>query len=100
MLIFTDHKSLEEWAQETLNTPTGPTGRQARWHLLLSHFKVDVGYEPQPDNEIPDIMTRWSYPAWETEGDVRMHGSPEDDKKCGKSLNGKRPKNVNVVWFP
>jgi hypothetical protein len=100
VLILTDHKSLEEWAHETLNTPTGPTGRQARWHLLLSHFKVDVGYVPGPDNEIPDIMTRWAYPACETEGDVSMHGSPEDDKKCGKSLNGKRLKNDNVVWFP
>ena len=99
VLILTDHKSLEEWAHETLNTPTGPTGRQARWHLLLSHFKVDVGYVPGPDNEIPDIMTRWAYPACETEGDVSMHGSPEDDKKCGKSFNGKMLKNVNVVWF-
>ena len=36
---------------------------------------------PGPENEIPDIMTRWAYPACETEGDVSMHGSPEDDKK-------------------
>ena len=81
---LTHHTSLEEWAYEALNTPTGPTGRQARWHLPLGHVKVEVGYVPGPDNEIPDIMTRWAYPACESEGDVSMHGTPEDDKNAGK----------------
>ena len=59
--------------------PTGPTGRQARWHELLSHFKVDVGYVPGSENEIADVMTRWAYPACET-NDVSIHGNMENDK--------------------
>ena len=100
VLILSDHKSLEEWAHEVLDKPTGPSGRQARWHLLLSHFKVDVGYVPGPENHIPDIMSRWAYPACETGGDVSMHGSLEDDEKMRKSSSLKRLKKENVAWYP
>ena len=64
-----------------LNTPTGPSSRQARWHLLLSHFKVEVGYVPGAKNEIPDIMSRCAYPSCEVGRDVSMHGGPEDDEQ-------------------
>ena len=30
--VVTDHKSLEDWAKETLDTPSGPLGRRSRWH--------------------------------------------------------------------
>ena len=81
VLILSDHKSLEEWAAETLGKPTGLSGRQARWHLLLSRFNVRVGYMPGRDNEIADIMSRWAYPACEDVEDVSMHGNAEDGQK-------------------
>ena len=43
VVVLSDHKSLEEWAKETMAKPTGPTGRQAHCHELFRHFKVDVG---------------------------------------------------------
>ena len=35
VLVLTDHKSLESWATEVLDSPTGPSGRQAQWHLKV-----------------------------------------------------------------
>jgi hypothetical protein len=42
VLILTDHKSLESWATELLDTPSGPAGRRARWHELFSRFNLEV----------------------------------------------------------
>ena len=41
-LVLTDHKSLESWATETLDTMSGPVGRRARWHEHLSKFDLGV----------------------------------------------------------
>ena len=30
VLVLTDHKSIEAWAKEVLDTPSGPVGRRAR----------------------------------------------------------------------
>ena len=103
VLILSDHKSLEEWANEHLDKPTGPTGRQARWHLLLSHFKVDVGYVPGPENQIPDIMTRWAYPACETTKDISMHGNEEDDKAMEEIIEWEKAQEksccmISICW--
>ena len=46
VLVLTDHKALESWATEILDTPSGPAGRRARWHELLSKFDVTVTYIP------------------------------------------------------
>jgi hypothetical protein len=81
VLVLSDHKSLESWAHEILDGPTGPTGRQARWHLKLSHFDVTVGYVAGKDNTIGDILSRWAYPASEGTRDVSIHGSPADDEE-------------------
>ena len=40
ILILTNHKALEAWATEALDTPSGPAGRRARWHELLSEFDL------------------------------------------------------------
>ena len=34
VLILTDHKSLESWTKEVLDTPSGPIGRRARWQSI------------------------------------------------------------------
>ncbi len=35
VLVLTDHKSLESWAREVLDTPSGPLGRRSRWHQIF-----------------------------------------------------------------
>ncbi len=43
-----DHRSLEHWVTENADTPSGPTGRRARWHeplaRTLSQFNLTVEY--------------------------------------------------------
>ena len=71
--IMTDHRSLEEWANENVDTPSGPRGRKARWHESLSHFRLDVRYIPGKDNVVADAMSRWAYPASSAREDVSFH---------------------------
>jgi hypothetical protein len=77
VLIQTDHKALEHWVTEHVNTPSGPRGRRARWHEILSEFDIEVQYLPGPQNVIADAMSRWAYPATSSRQDVSWHGSLE-----------------------
>jgi len=43
ILVLTDHQSLEAWTREVLDTPSGPVGRRARWHQILSKYDLTVG---------------------------------------------------------
>ena len=70
VLVLTDHRSLEHWTTEELETPIGPSGRRARWHQLLSQCDVTVGYTPGKDNTVADVMSRWAYPASKALQDV------------------------------
>ena len=79
VLVLTDHKAQESWAKEVLGTPSGPVGRRARWHQILSKYDIQVGYIPGKENEICDILSRWAYPASEALRDISIHGSKEDD---------------------
>ena len=40
--VVTDHKFLESWVKEYVETPSGPTGRRARWHELFSQFNLSI----------------------------------------------------------
>ena len=81
VLVLTDHKSLESWAREVLDTPSGPLGRRSRWHQIFSKFDLSVGYIPGRDNLIPDILSRWAYPASEAYRNISIHGCAEDDEE-------------------
>ena len=77
--MLTDHKSLEHWAKEVLDVPSGPIGRRARWHQMLSRFHLSVGYIPGKENTIADILSRWAYPASQALRDISKHGNEQDD---------------------
>ena len=77
VLVATDHKALESWVTEHVDTPSGPRGRRARWHETLSQFDIQVVYIPGPDNVVADAMSRYAYPASSAREDVSFHGSAE-----------------------
>ena len=85
VLILTDHKSLENWATEVLDAPGGPTGRRARWHILLSRFKIDVRYVKGETNIVADALSRWAYPAGEGQ-DSGFNGTEEDEYKMARLI--------------
>ena len=76
--VVTDHKSLDAWATQDLNTPSGPLGRRGRWHEVFSRFALDVLYVPGKDNEVADAMSRRPYSASHACSDVSRHGSLHD----------------------
>ena len=63
--VLTDHKSLESWMTEHVDTPGGPTGRRGCWHETLSRFYLQVTYIPGCYNTVADALSRWAYPASE-----------------------------------
>ena len=73
----TDHKSLEDWVKEHVETKSGLTGRRARWHEIFSQFDLTKVYKPGKDNVVADAMSRWAYPASTAKGDVSIHGTAE-----------------------
>ena len=99
VVVITDHSSLEKWTTEVFATPTGPTGRQARWHQLLGHFDVHVEYVPGKQNEVPDALSRYAYPAGLM--DVSIHGSPEDDAAMRDIINRERAeeRHCRCIWL-
>ena len=86
VLVTTDHKSLENWVTEHVDTPSGPRGRRARWHERLSQFDLKVVYIPGPENVVPDALSRWAYPATSSREDVSVHGSLEAKEEVRKML--------------
>ena len=77
VVVLTDHRSLEHWTTEHVDTPSGPAGRRARWHETLSKFNIEVKYVPGKDNIVADALSRWAYPASQGLADVSKHGSLE-----------------------
>ena len=90
VLVLTDHKALESWAKEVLDTPSGPLGRRSRWHQFLSKFDISVGYVPGKDNFLADVLSRWAYPASEAILDVSKHGNAKDDAEMDAMIAEER----------
>ena len=76
--VVTDHKALESWATETLDTPSGPAGRCSRWHEFLSKFDLTVEFLQGNVNEVADSLSRWAYPASQAAREVCKHGTWEN----------------------
>ena len=76
--VATDHRSLEYMTKEDSVTVSGPVGRRGRWHQFLSQFLLDVVYVPGQNQEIPDTLSRWSYPAYLYSPETNIHGTEED----------------------
>ena len=86
LLILTDHKSLEDWVKEKMDTPSGPAGRRARWHETLSKFDLTVQYLPGKDNVVADALSRYAYPACKAFQDASFHGSEEARREMEKII--------------
>ena len=84
--VKTDHQSLQYWTAEHVDTPSGPRGRRARWHEVLSQFNLDMEYHAGKDNVVADAMSRWAYPASNNREDVSIHGSAIADEEVRKML--------------
>ena len=76
--VITDHKSLEAWYHEDLDTLGAPAARRLRWHQFFSRFDITVVYLPGKTNDIADALSRWAYPASQAFKDVSKHGSLQD----------------------
>ena len=92
VLVMTDHKSLEDWARETLDTPSGPLGRRSRWHEFFSRFNLSVEYLPGNTNAAADGLSRWAYPACQALKEVSKYGSAQDREEM-KKMERKKQKN-------
>ena len=43
ILVLTDHKAIDSWTKEVLDTPRGPVGGRARCHQIFSKYGLTVG---------------------------------------------------------
>ena len=76
--VLTDHRSLEYWSTEHVNTVSDPAGRHARWHEFLSLFDLHVAYLPGKYNTVAHALSRWAYPASEACLSTNIHGTEQD----------------------
>ena len=58
---------------------------------------------PGKDNGIPDVMSRWAYPACETAGDISIHGDPEQDHDMEEIIRNEKAlekecRVVRLIW--
>ena len=87
VVVRTDHRSLEHWTTEHVDTPSGPAARRARWHETLSKFDIQVVYTPGKDHLVSDTLSRWAYPANKALADISKHGSLESTQEMKEIIS-------------
>ena len=97
--ILTDHKTLENWTTEVLETPSGISGRRAGWHQKLSRFNLTVEYIKGRDNVVADAMSRYAYPASQSFADVSWPGSKLDLAEMEAILAQESKEEKEASWF-
>jgi len=71
VVVITDHSALTHWINENVETQSGPTGRKARWHELLSLFNLHIQYLPGEKNVVADALSRIKYPREDVEAEEK-----------------------------
>jgi hypothetical protein len=99
ILVLTDHKALESWTKELLDTPSGPIGRRLRWHQLFSKFDLSVGYIPVKENEICDILSRWAYPACQAFRETSKHGTEQEKAEMEEIIRQEKVEESTCLWI-
>jgi len=75
IVVQTDHRALEHWVTEHVDTPSGPRGRRGCWHEILSQFDLPIEYFPGKDSFVADAMPGYAYSATSAKHDISGHGS-------------------------
>ena len=91
VVVKTDHNSIVQLYKEDLCTISGPLGGRGRWRKFLTRFNIIIEYDPGVNNEEPDTLSRWAYPAGAAQ-DTNFHGldrdlarwTAQDQKECGE----------------
>jgi len=99
ILVLTDHKALESWTKELLDTPSGPIGRRLRWQQLFSKFDLSVGYIPGKENEICDILSRWAYPACQAFRETSKHGTEQERAEMEEIMRQEKIEESTCLWI-
>ena len=99
VLVLTDHKAIESWAPEVLDTPSGPVGQRARWHQIFSRYDLTIGYCPGKENGIADVLSRWAYPASQALRDTSVHGSEQDRKEMEEMIRAEREEERGCMYM-
>ena len=95
VVVKTDHSSIVQWYKKALCTVSGPLGRRGRWHGFLSRFNLVIEYCKGENNDGPDALSCWAYPAGLAQ-DVSIHGSAQDVESWNES---ERQENVRSQQF-
>ena len=56
-------QKFESWVREYVHTPSGHTGRRARWHEVFSQFNRENFYQHGNRNVSADPMSQYAYPT-------------------------------------
>ena len=91
-IVCTDHRSLQSWHQEHVDTPSGTASRRARWHETLAKFDLTVVYVPGKDNTVADCLSSWAYPASKGMTDVSAHGYGAESAEAKRIIKMERLK--------
>ena len=100
VIVKTDHKALEAWATEHVDTPSGPAGRRGRWHETFSKFDLHVEYVPGKENLVADAMSRYAYPAAQALKDCSSHGSAADHEEVKRLVLEELQEGRLIAYIP